>query len=66
MAYLNEADLNTPHWQAAFYGAPYARLRAVKENYDPDGIFNGRTAVGSEAILQLFPGVFFYKACNSR
>lgn len=52
MAYLNEADLNTPHWQAAFYRAPYARLRAVKKNYDPDGIFYDCTAVGSEAWVE--------------
>ncbi|PYI08007.1 FAD-binding domain-containing protein [Aspergillus sclerotiicarbonarius CBS 121057] len=55
-AYLNEADFNTPHWQEAFYGAPYARLGAVKDKYDPDQIFYGRTAVGSERWVEQADG----------
>ncbi|PYI34319.1 hypothetical protein BP00DRAFT_454882 [Aspergillus indologenus CBS 114.80] len=55
-AYLNEADFNTPHWQEAFYGASYARLRAIKEKYDPNQVFYGRTAVGSEAWVERMDG----------
>ncbi|KAK2591115.1 hypothetical protein QQS21_011203 [Conoideocrella luteorostrata] len=47
-AYLNEADINQPDWQQAFYGANYARLLKTKRRYDSDGIFWGRTTVGSE------------------
>ncbi|RYP16015.1 hypothetical protein DL767_010244 [Monosporascus sp. MG133] len=48
-AYLNEADSNQPDWQRAFYGTNYPTLLSIKEKYDPDGIFWGPTAVGSEA-----------------
>lgn len=47
-AYLNEADPNQPDWQHAFYGDNYARLLSIKDKYDPDGLFYGLTAVGSE------------------
>ncbi|KAF7956665.1 hypothetical protein EAE96_003999 [Botrytis aclada] len=48
-AYLNEADFNQPKWQQVFYGANYAKLMSIKIKYDPNGIFWGPTAVGSEA-----------------
>lgn len=47
-AYLNEADFNQPNWQDVFYGTNYPKLVAIKKKYDPDGIFWGPTAVGSE------------------
>lgn len=47
-AYLNEADINQPNWQQAFYGANYAQLLAIKRKYDPRGLFWSPTAVGSE------------------
>ncbi|KAK8075238.1 FAD binding domain-containing protein [Apiospora hydei] len=47
-AYLNEADIHQSDWQSVFYGANYPRLTAIKNVYDPDGIFWGPTAVGSE------------------
>jgi len=53
-AYLNEADpLVYPQghhekWQEAFYGESYARLREVKDKWDPSGVFYAHTAVGSE------------------
>ncbi|KAI5862507.1 hypothetical protein GGS23DRAFT_610167 [Durotheca rogersii] len=47
-AYLNEGDFRQPDWQADFYGANYAKLLSVKDEYDPDGLFYGLTAVGSE------------------
>ncbi|KAH7326310.1 FAD binding domain protein [Stachybotrys elegans] len=47
-AYLNEADVNQPNWQQVFYGSNYARLLEIKKKYDPDGMFWGPTAVGSE------------------
>jgi hypothetical protein len=47
-AYLNEADFNQPNWQETFYGPNYDKLLSIKQKYDPDGIFWGKTAVGSE------------------
>ncbi len=57
-AYLNEADPlvyppDSPEkWQHAFYGSNYPRLRRIKEKWDPDSIFYGYTAVGSEDWTQ--------------
>lgn len=47
-AYLNEGDWNQPNWKSFFYGANYNKLRDIKDKYDPDQVFYGRTAVGSE------------------
>ncbi|KAJ5663656.1 hypothetical protein N7507_004387 [Penicillium longicatenatum] len=48
-AYLNEANLQQEHWQSAFYGTNYDRLRSIKKMYDPKDLFFANTAVGSEA-----------------
>ncbi|KAJ5630610.1 FAD binding domain protein [Penicillium longicatenatum] len=50
--YGNEADFNTPDWQTTFYGEHYDRLRAIKDKYDPDQIFYGRTGVGSDRWVE--------------
>lgn len=47
-AYLNEGDFRQRDWQNVFYGDNYARLKSIKERYDPDGLFYGLTGVGSE------------------
>ncbi|KAI5864003.1 FAD-binding domain-containing protein [Durotheca rogersii] len=47
-AYLNEADINEPNWQQAFYGSHYAYLYQLKQKYDPWGLLWAPTAVGSE------------------
>ncbi|KAF9891408.1 hypothetical protein FE257_004264 [Aspergillus nanangensis] len=47
-AYLNEGDFRQPDFQRVFYGENYARLRRVKAKYDPDDLFYGTTAVGSD------------------
>jgi FAD/FMN-containing dehydrogenase len=47
-AYMNEADINEPNFQQSFYGSNYARLYALKQQYDPHGILYAPTAVGSE------------------
>lgn len=41
-------DAFEPNWQAATWGENYARLRDVKGDYDPDGLFWCRHCVGSE------------------
>ena len=47
--YLNEADFHLGTWKQDFYGANYARLRAIKAKYDPLDLFYATTAVGSDA-----------------
>ena len=47
-SYLNEADFNQPNWQTIFYGNNYEYLRQIKDKYDPEEIFYGITAVGSD------------------
>ncbi|KAL7624629.1 hypothetical protein AAE478_006198 [Parahypoxylon ruwenzoriense] len=47
-AYLNEADINEPNWQQAFYGSNYDYLYQLKQKYDPRGLMWAPTAVGSE------------------
>ena len=47
-AYMSEADFQLPTWKEDFYGSNYERLRAIKTKYDPDDLFYGQTAVGSD------------------
>jgi FAD/FMN-containing dehydrogenase len=47
-SYVWETDFFQQHWQEAFWGENYARLRAVKDKYDPDGLFFLHHGVGSE------------------
>lgn len=46
--YMNEADINEPNWQQAFFGDNYGYLYDLKQRYDPWGVFYAQTAVGSE------------------
>ncbi|KAI1095728.1 FAD binding domain-containing protein [Rostrohypoxylon terebratum] len=47
-SYINEADFRQPDWQTAFYGVNYDTLRDIKKKYDPEDLFYGLTAVGSD------------------
>jgi len=47
-SYVWETDFFEPNWQDAFWGGNYARLRAVKDKYDPRGLFFLHHGVGSE------------------
>ena len=47
-AYLNEADPYQTDWKEAFYSSNYDALLAAKNKYDPDHLFYGQTAVGSD------------------
>jgi FAD/FMN-containing dehydrogenase len=47
-SYVSESNYFNPAWQSAFWGENYARLRAVKAKYDPDGLFFVHHGVGSE------------------
>ena len=47
-AYVSESDYFQHDWQAAFWGANYPKLLAVKHRYDPHGLFFVHHGVGSE------------------
>ena len=47
-SYVWETDYFEANWQDSFWGDNYARLRAIKEKYDPDGLFFLHHGVGSE------------------
>ncbi|RAL00768.1 FAD-dependent oxidoreductase [Aspergillus ibericus CBS 121593] len=55
-AYMNEGNFQQPEWKKAFYGSNYDRLLAVKNKYDPNGLFYALKAVGSDAWTQLEDG----------
>jgi FAD/FMN-containing dehydrogenase len=47
-SYVSESNYFNPSWQRAYWGDNYARLRAIKKRYDPDGLFFVHHGVGSE------------------
>ncbi|KAL4942287.1 hypothetical protein BDV06DRAFT_211952 [Aspergillus oleicola] len=47
-AYLNEADAYEKDFQLSFWGSNYPRLYAIKQKWDPSGLFITRSGVGSE------------------
>ncbi|PYH34724.1 FAD-dependent oxidoreductase [Aspergillus neoniger CBS 115656] len=46
--YFNEADPEQKDFRNAFWGRHYGRLRQIKSQWDPDGLFMVRNGVGSE------------------
>ncbi len=48
-SYLSESNFFNDRWQSAFWGDNYKRLAAVKQTYDPAGLFTVHHGVGSEA-----------------
>lgn len=47
-AYVAESNYFEPDWQRSFWGSNYPRLLAIKDKYDPDGLFIVHHGVGSE------------------
>lgn len=47
-SYVSEANFFDTAWQASHWGPNYPRLQAVKDSYDPDGLFFVHHGVGSE------------------
>ncbi|HTV85018.1 MAG TPA: FAD-binding oxidoreductase [Dyella sp.] len=48
-SYVAESDYFLSDWQSRFWGHNYTRLAAIKQRYDPDGLFVVHHGVGSEA-----------------
>jgi FAD/FMN-containing dehydrogenase len=47
-SYVSESNYFNERWREAFWGPHYPRLRAIKDRYDPDGLFFVHHGVGSE------------------
>jgi hypothetical protein len=47
-AYVSESNFFEKDWQHSYWGTNYERLRAIKRQYDPDGLFFVHHGVGSE------------------
>ena len=47
-SYVAEGNFFDKVWRESFWGPNYARLLAVKDKYDPDGLFFVHHGVGSE------------------
>jgi FAD/FMN-containing dehydrogenase len=47
-AYVAESDFFDANWRESYWGASYPRLLAVKDKYDPEGLFVVHHGVGSE------------------
>ena len=47
-SYMAEGNFFDEAWRESFWGSNYARLLAVKDKYDPDGLFFVHHGVGSE------------------
>jgi FAD/FMN-containing dehydrogenase len=47
-SYVSESNFFNGSWQQEYWGQNYPRLRAIKRQYDPDGLFIVHHGVGSE------------------
>ncbi len=47
-SYLSESNFFNERWREAYFGAHYPRLKAIKRQYDPEGLFIVHHGVGSE------------------
>jgi FAD/FMN-containing dehydrogenase len=47
-SYFAESNFFEPAWQTAYWGSQYARLRRVKQRYDPGGLFFVHHGAGTE------------------
>ena len=48
-SYVSESNYFNASWRRAFWGSHYARLLAIKNRYDPDGLFFVHHGVGAES-----------------
>jgi FAD/FMN-containing dehydrogenase len=47
-SYLSESNFFNERWQEAYFGSRYPRLKSIKRQYDPEGLFIVHHGVGSE------------------
>jgi len=47
-SYVSESNYFNVDWRRAYWGEHYARLRTIKDSYDPGGLFFVHHGVGSE------------------
>ena len=47
-SYVSESDFFEEDWERSYWGSNYPRLLAIKNTYDPDGLFVVHHGVGSE------------------
>jgi FAD/FMN-containing dehydrogenase len=47
-SYVSESNYFERNWQRSFWGSNYPRLLAVKQKYDPEGLFFVHHGVGGE------------------
>ena len=47
-SYVSESNFFNRSWQQEYWGTNYPKLRAIKDKYDPDGLFFVHHGVGSE------------------
>lgn len=47
-SYVAESNYFNDSWQTAYWGSNYAKLRAIKNKYDPEGLFFVHHGVGTE------------------
>jgi Berberine and berberine like len=47
-AYANEASPYEEEWKETFWGSNYPRLAAIKDKYDPNGVFWASPGVGAD------------------
>lgn len=48
-AYVNEASFMEADWKTTFFGSHYSALLAIKNKWDPSGLFYAYKGVGSDA-----------------
>ena len=49
-SYVWETDYFEPNWQDSFWGDNYARLKRVKQKYDPDGFTWAAAMITSKLV----------------
>lgn len=57
-SYVSESNYFESGWQHSYWGANYPRLAAIKQKYDPDGLFFVHNGVGSEHRYKIAPARF--------
>lgn len=65
-SYSNEADMFMKEWRKEMYGPNWTRLLAIKEKYDPDGVFWSLHTPGADNWSVDANGRMCRRACKQR